>query len=83
MNSPHLLKLEHDLNTLSLVELEWLLERITKQVQARKQIANKFTDVKYMHQQLAAMANDSDIQTEISAINSEFNVTEMDGLKNS
>lgn len=38
MNSPHLLKIEHDLRVLSLEELEWLLERIAKQVQGKKHI---------------------------------------------
>ncbi|MBG1262548.1 hypothetical protein [Nostoc commune] len=81
MNSPHVLKIENDLRVLSLEELEWLLERIVKQVQERKQIVNKFTDVKYMKEQLAAMASDLDIQAEISSINHEFGVTEMDGLE--
>ncbi|WP_392479426.1 hypothetical protein [Nostoc sp. C110] len=81
MNSPHLLKIENDLRVLSLEELEWLLERIAKQVQERKQIVNKFTDVKYMNEQLVAMAIDLDIKTEITSINHEFGVTEMDGLE--
>ncbi|WP_334990287.1 hypothetical protein [Nostoc sp.] len=81
MNSLHLLKIEHDLRVLSLEELEWLLERIGKQVQERKQIANKFGDVKYMNKQLAAMASDLDIQLENDSINNEFGVTEMDGLE--
>ncbi|MCC5615564.1 hypothetical protein LC605_10875 [Nostoc sp. CHAB 5836] len=81
MNSPHLIKMEHDLRVLSLEELEWLLERITKQVQERKQISNKFTDVKYMNEQLVAMASDLDIKTEIISINNEFSITEMDGLE--
>lgn len=80
MISPHLQAIEHDISTLSLEELEWLLERIAKQVQVRKQTANKFTDVQYMNEQLAAMANDLEIQAEIASINSEFSVTEMDGL---
>jgi len=82
MNSPHLIKIEHDLRVLSLEELEWLLERITRQVQQRKQILNKFTDVKSMNEQLVAMASDLDIQAEIASINNEFCVTEMDGLEN-
>lgn len=81
MNSPHVLKIENDLRVLSLEELEWLLERIAKQVQERKQIVNKFTDVKYMNEQLVAMASDLDIQTEVTSINNEFKVTEMDGLE--
>ncbi|MEJ6485159.1 hypothetical protein N0Y54_28265 [Nostoc punctiforme UO1] len=81
MNSPHVLKIENDLRVLSLEELEWLLERIAKQVQERKQIVNKFTDVKYMNEQLVAMASDLDIQTEITTLNNEFSITEMDGLE--
>ncbi|MEH2125561.1 hypothetical protein [Nostoc sp.] len=81
MNSPYVLKIENDLRVLSLEELEWLLERIAKQVQEKKQIVNKFTDVKYMNEQLVAMAIDLDIQTELTSINNEFKVTEMDGLE--
>ncbi|BAB76619.1 hypothetical protein ACN23B_24675 [Anabaena sp. FACHB-709] len=80
MLSPHLQAIERDIRTLSLAELEWLLERITKQVQTRKQTSDKFTDMQYMNEQLAAMANDLEVQTEISLINHEFNSTEMDGL---
>ena len=81
MNSPHLLKIERELRALSLEELEWLLEIMTRQVQEKKQISDKLTDVKYMNKQLAAMANDLDIQAEIASINNEFCVTEMDGLQ--
>ncbi|WP_373525028.1 hypothetical protein [Nostoc sp.] len=81
MNSPHLLKIERDLRALSLEELEWLLELMTIQVQERKQISNKFTNVKYMKEQLAEMASDLEIQAEIVSINNEFGVTEMDGLE--
>ncbi|MGF1934647.1 MAG: hypothetical protein RM347_009625 [Nostoc sp. ChiQUE02] len=72
MNSPHLIKIEHDLRVLSLEELEWLLERIEKQVQEKKQISNKFTDIKYINEQLVAMASDLYIQLEIAAINNEL-----------
>lgn len=34
-----------------------------------------------MNEQLAAMASDLDIRTEITSINNEFSVTEMDGLE--
>jgi hypothetical protein len=33
-------------------------------------------------EELAAMANDPDIQAEIAAMNQEFAVTEMDGVEN-
>ncbi|WP_292833015.1 hypothetical protein [Nostoc sp. JL33] len=81
MNSPHLLKIERDLRALSLEELEWLLELMTIQVQERKQISNKFTNVKYMKEQLAEMASDLEIQAEMDSINNEFGVTEMDALE--
>ncbi len=81
MNSPRLLKIERDLRALSLEELEWLLELMTRQVQDKKQISDKFTDVKYMNEQLAAMASDLDIEAENASINHEFGVTEMDGLE--
>ncbi|MFN6539046.1 MAG: hypothetical protein RM021_022195 [Nostoc sp. EkiNYC01] len=71
MNSPNLVKIERELSNFSLEQLEWLLERITRQVQARKHL-DKFTNVEYMNQQLAAMANDLDIQLEIAAINNEL-----------
>lgn len=81
MISPHLLEIERSIRTLSLEEQEWLLERIKRQVQEKKLTAYKFIDKKYTNEQLAAMANDLDIQTEIAEINEEFPVTEMDGLK--
>ena len=34
-----------------------------------------------MNEQLAAMVSDVDIQAEIASINSEFGVTDMDGLE--
>lgn len=81
MNSPHLLKIERDLRALSLEELELVLELITRQLQEKKQISDRFTDVKYMNKQLAAMAIDLNIQSEIASINKEFGFTEMDGLE--
>jgi len=81
MISPHLLEIERSIRTLSLEEQEWLLERIKRQVQEKKLTAYKFIDKKYTNEQLAAMANDLDIQTEITEINEEFPVNEMDGLK--
>ncbi|WP_414548224.1 hypothetical protein [Anabaena sp. CCY 0017] len=80
MMSSNLREIERDLSGLSLEELEWLLERIQKQMKEKQQTSDIFINMKYMHEQLAAMAIDSDIQTEISNINQEFIVTEMDGL---
>ncbi|OUL37151.1 hypothetical protein BV372_03925 [Nostoc sp. T09] len=81
MISPHLQEIERDLRTLSLEELEWLLQRITEQVQERKQTSDNLADVQYMNAQLAAMAEDLDIQVELTSINNEFGITEMDGLE--
>lgn len=80
MMSSNLREIERDLSGLSLEELEWLLERIQKQMKEKQQTSDIFINMKYMQEQLAAMAIDSDIQTETSNINQEFIVTEMDGL---
>jgi hypothetical protein len=50
-------------------------------VEQKKQMSDKFNDVKYLEEQLAAMASDLDIQAEIASTNYEFSVTEMDGLE--
>ncbi|WP_337886182.1 hypothetical protein [Fischerella thermalis] len=81
MVSHHLLEIERSIRALSLEEQEWLLERITKQVEKRKHTAGKLNDAKYMNEQLAAMARDLDIQAEIASINEDFMITEMDGLE--
>ncbi|BAU05825.1 hypothetical protein CEN50_19850 [Fischerella thermalis CCMEE 5268] len=81
MVSHHLLEIERSIRALSLEEQEWLLERITKQVEERKHTAGKLNDAKYMNEQLAAMARDLDIQAEIASINEDFMITEMDGLE--
>jgi hypothetical protein len=80
MISPNLLEIERSIRALPLEEQEWLLERIARQVQIRKQTADKLTDAKYMNEQLTAMASDLDIQAEVASINEEFSITEMDGL---
>lgn len=79
MISQTLLELERSICSLSIEEQLWLLERIARQVRERTYTANKFGDVKYMEEQIAAMANDPDIQVEIAAINQQFIVAEMDG----
>lgn len=81
MISPNLLEIERSIRALSLEEQLWLLERIARQVRERTLIQNKLADAKYMEKQLAAMANDPNIQAEIAAINEEFAVAEMDGLE--
>ncbi|MFB2977402.1 hypothetical protein [Microseira sp. BLCC-F43] len=82
MLSSTLLEIDRLIDTLSPQEQLWLLERIAKKVRQRTQVQDKFADAKYMETQLAAMANDPHIQSEIAAINEEFAVTEMDGMEN-
>ena len=80
MVSPNLLEIERSILALSLEEQQWLLERLTRQVQERTHKTDKFADAAYRSAQIKAMANDPDIQSEIAAINKEFAITEMDGL---
>ncbi len=80
MVSPNLLEIERSIRALPLEEQQWLLERLTRQVQERTLTAAKFADAAYMEAQIKAMASDPDIQAEIAAINEEFAGTEMDGL---
>ena len=58
------------LNNSPLLKLEPLLE------------AGDLLDLLREEEELAAMANDPEIQAEIAAMNQEFAVTEMDGLEN-
>jgi hypothetical protein len=81
MMSPHLHEIERSIGTLSLEEQEWLLERISEQVQHKKQVLSKFADTRYMAEQLVQMAKDPEIQAEIASINQEFIITEIDGLE--
>lgn len=80
MVSPNLLEIERSILALSLKEQQWLLGRLTLQVQKRTHTTDKFVDTAYRSAQIQTMANDPDIQLEIAAINEEFAVTEMDGL---
>lgn len=82
MMSPHLDEIERSIGALSLEEQEWLLKRISEQVQHKKHLLSKFADAEYMAKQIAQMAQDPEIQAEIAAINQEFIVTEMDSLNN-
>ena len=80
MVSSNLLEIERSIRALSLEEQQWLLKRLTRQVQERVVTASKFADAAYMEAQIKAMASDPDIQAEIAAINEESAGTEMDGL---
>lgn len=79
MISPTLLEIDRSIRTLSLEQQMWLLERLVRHLQEQTQTFP--LNSHNMEKDLAAMANDPDIQTEIAAINKEFAVTEMDGLR--
>jgi hypothetical protein len=75
--SPTVLEIERSIHTLSFDEKLWLMERIAQQLRSRTQIFEAPT----LERQLAEMANDPELQAELNAINTEFLVTEMDGLR--
>lgn len=85
MLSQNVLEIEQSIRRLSLQEQQWLLTRISQQVQQRTDAGTnagkKFADASYMEEQIRQMANDPDIQRELAAIDREFAVTELDGLE--
>lgn len=77
MISETLLKIERSIIKLSSQEKLWLLERIVRQLREEQTLTNLVSDM-----DLSEMANDPQIQAEIAAIESEFAITELDGLPN-
>jgi hypothetical protein len=70
----HALELiQRELGSLSKQEQLWLIEHLARGLRGQPKPANFDAD-------LIAMANDPQIQAEISAINEEFVVAEQDGL---
>ncbi|NJN91649.1 MAG: hypothetical protein HC878_15660 [Leptolyngbyaceae cyanobacterium SL_5_14] len=69
MASKHLLEIERAIAGLSTREKLWLLERVARQLREPDEA------------ELLKMANDPEIQAEMTAINQEFALTEMDGLQ--
>jgi len=78
MISETLLRIERSIIKLSSQEKLWLLERIVRQLREEQNLTNLVIDM-----DLSEMANDPQIQAEIAAIESEFAITELDGLPNS
>jgi len=64
--SSNLKIITRSIDSLNLTEQLWLLEHIAHQIRIRNE--------------LAAMAQDSQIQAELSQIQQEFSVTDFDGL---
>lgn len=78
MISEALLKIEQAITNLSSQDKLWLIERIVRQLREEQISTNLVSDM-----DLSEMANDPQIQAEIAAIESEFAITELDGLPNS
>jgi hypothetical protein len=81
MISQTLLEIEQSIRTLSSEEQLWLLERIARHLREQTSATQSSIHQNRL-EELSAMACDPDIQAEVVAINKEFAVAEMDGLKN-
>jgi hypothetical protein len=75
MEKVTLSKIEESINQLSLDEQLWLMERLAQSI---RNYMFRRTD---MESQLAAMANDPEIQNELREIEEEFMVSETNGLE--
>jgi predicted DNA-binding protein YlxM (UPF0122 family) len=76
MISQKIREIEDSIYSLSQEEQKLLLERITKKIKFNSRFSNK----NELEEKIREMANDPEIQAEISEINREFLMTEMDGL---
>ena len=81
MRSSTLLEIDRSIRALSLEEQIWLLERLARHLREKTHTDTFPLNCHNMEKDLAAMAGDPDIQTEIATINEEFAVAEMDGLE--
>ncbi len=72
-------EIEQKVSQLSHEEQLWLIERLVRRL---REGANNNNSSKpdFFDDQLAAMANDPEIQAELRQINEEFAITEADGL---
>ncbi|OZH55592.1 hypothetical protein AFK68_03590 [Hydrocoleum sp. CS-953] len=73
--SNKLLEIEQAINSLSLDEQKWLLNRLTEKI---KQKLTQIIAESNIDNQIELMANNPDIQREIGLINQELIITEMD-----
>jgi len=76
MSSAVLSEIENKISQLSREEKLWLIERLAHNLRQR---APK--DQSILEGQLAAMASDPEIQSELKKIDEEFVLTESDGLE--
>jgi hypothetical protein len=75
MNLAVLSQLEERIHQLSLAEQLWLIERLAQRLREQLIVQSPF------EQQLAAMADDPDIQRELQRIEEEFVPAAADGLQ--
>ncbi len=75
MPSPVLSQIEECIHQLPIDEQLWLIERVAHHI--REHVMQQHT----FEKQLAAMAADPEIQSELHKIDEEFSVTESDGLE--
>jgi len=75
MNMMILSQIEENIYELSLDEQLWLIERLAQHIRNAMEEKDNFES------QLVTMANDPEIQNELQMIETEFAVTEADGLE--
>ena len=79
MLSMILTEIEERIDHLSRKEQLWLIEQLARRL--REGSAKEYAKEKdFFKNQLAVMANDPEVQTELQKINHEFAATEADGL---
>ncbi|MDZ8257971.1 hypothetical protein [Nostoc sp. ChiQUE01b] len=77
MFSPNLLELERSILALSVEEQLWLLESIVRQIRESEYVKDKLADAKNLDEQLQVTAFEPKMQTQITAINDEFAISEI------
>ena len=81
MMSLKLIELDRTIRNLSLAEKQWLLDRLTQQVQNLNPRSSKFADMSSIERQLQEMPNDSEIQREVATDGRKFEIAELDTLE--
>jgi hypothetical protein len=80
MSSLTLNEIEEIISRLSRKEQLWLIEQLAHRLQ-EDLMKNNLPEQTLFKNQLAAMANDPEVQAELQKIDQEFAVTEADGLE--
>ncbi|WP_445630223.1 hypothetical protein [Nostoc sp. DSM 114167] len=77
MISPNLLEIERSILALSVEEQLWLLESIVRKIRENEYVKDNFTDTENLDEQLQLTAIEPNTQTQITAINDEFAISEI------